>query len=223
MREWQLTDHPIIIAGASGLVGGALVRALSPRPVLLLVRRHLPAFEAIPQIVAEPDAWPEIVRTSGAVVAISTLGTTIRQAGSKDAFAAVDRDLVIAFAKAARVGGARQFLMISSVGANAASSTFYLKTKGEAEQAVAALGFERLDIFRPGLLRGDRSGPIRAGERIAMVLSPVTDRLTPGAFDRYRSIAALDVAAAMAASISNEASGVHIHENRAMLALAARR
>jgi uncharacterized protein YbjT (DUF2867 family) len=209
-------QHSIILAGATGLVGSAVVPLLDPARLTLVSRRPMPVPDAATLIVAEPGDWPAHVSKAGAHIAICTLGTTIRQAGSQAAFAAVDRDLVLRIAGAARAGGARQFLMVSSVGANPNASNFYLRTKGEAERDVAAIGFDRVDIFRPGLLRGDRTGPARPGERIAMALSPLTDLLTPRSLDRYRSIAATDVASAILARIGLEEPGVHIHENRAM-------
>jgi uncharacterized protein YbjT (DUF2867 family) len=108
--------------------------------------------------------------------------------------------------------------MVSSVGADARSSTFYVSTKGRAEASVGALGLERLDIFRPGLLVGDRADDPRLVERIFIALSPLTNVLTPRRFDRYRAIAAADVAAAMARAVGAAGSGVHIHHNREMLA-----
>jgi uncharacterized protein YbjT (DUF2867 family) len=124
---------------------------------------------------------------------------------------------VIGFAKAVRKAGARQFMMISSVGASAESRNFYLRTKGEAEAGVTALGFERVDIFRPGLLRGDRGGAPRFGERIGIALSPITDLLTPFVLDQYRSIAAADVAAATAQLVGAGEGGVFVHHNREIM------
>ena len=138
----------------------------------------------------------------------------MRQAGSKEAFAAIDLDAVVAFAGAAWGGGARQFLLVSSVGADVASSNFYLATKGRAEATVRAMGFDRVDIFRPGLLRGERGGERRLGERIGIAVSPFTDLLTPRVWDKYRSTAAEDVAKAMAACCGSQQKGEHIHENR---------
>ena len=80
-------------------------------------------------------------------IAISCLGTTMRVAGSRDAFRAVDHDLVLAFAKAARDAGARHMISVSSVGAMPASGSFYLRTKAEAEAGLRKLKFERLDIL----------------------------------------------------------------------------
>jgi uncharacterized protein YbjT (DUF2867 family) len=209
------TKVRIMIAGASGLVGTSVARLLADWHPVLIGRRDVAG--AGEPLVGPPAEWPSLIARYPVDVAICTLGTTIRIAGSQQAFAAVDRDLVIGFAKAVRKAGARQFMMISSVGASAESRNFYLRTKGEAEAGVTALGFERVDIFRPGLLRGDRGGAPRLGERIGIALSPITDLLTPFVLDQYRSIAAADVAAAMAQLVGAGEGGVFVHHNREIM------
>jgi uncharacterized protein YbjT (DUF2867 family) len=203
----------IILAGASGLIGGHIAERLKGQALTAVGRR---AVEGISdQRVAPVAEWPSLVATLKPEIAISTLGTTIRVAGSQEAFAAIDHDAVVAFARAAKDAGARQFLMVSSVGAG--GSNFYLKTKGRAEASVRALGFKRVDIFRPGLLLGDRGGPARLVEQLFAALSPITNALTPRMFDEYRAIKADDVAAAIARVIGAGEDGVFIHHNREML------
>ena len=212
----------IVMTGASGLIGGLLLPRLDGHTVTLVGRREAPnAPPEVEQRVGPVEHWPALVAQSTHDAAICCLGTTIRVAGSQTAFAAVDRDAVIAFAVAAKAAGAQQFLMVTSVGANADASNFYLRTKGEAEAGVIAAGFDRIDIFRPGLLRGNRQGPRRPGEGIMMALSPITDLLTPHVFDQYRSIEAQSVASAIAACIGKSQRGVHFHENRSILSLCA--
>jgi uncharacterized protein YbjT (DUF2867 family) len=209
----------ILLAGASGLVGGLLANRLEPARLVCIGRRRLDGLpDGVHQIVADPQDWAAEIARLQPAIAVSTLGTTIRAAGSQAGFAAIDHDLVVAFTRAARGAGARQFLMVSSVGASAGSRNFYLSTKGKAEDAVQALGFDRVDIMRPGLLRGDRTER-RSGERIAIALSPLTDALTPGSLDKYRSIAAADVAGAMARLCGVAEQGVFVHHNREMMGL----
>ncbi len=203
----------IILAGASGLVGGLLAARLNSHNLTAIGRRAAPGITD--QRIAPVAEWPALVATLKPDVAISTLGTTIRAAGSQGAFAAIDHDAVVALARAAKDAGARQFMMVSSVGAGGAS--FYLKTKGRAEASVRAMGFARVDIFRPGLLLGERAGDLRPVERLFAALSPLTNALTPRTFDHYKAIAADDVAAAMARVIGAEANGVFVHHNRAIL------
>ena len=209
-----MTGSPhIIIAGASGLIGGLLAARLEGQTFTAIGRRAVPGIAD--QRIAPVAEWPALVTALKPDIAISTLGTTIRAAGSQEAFAAIDHDAVVAFARAAKDAGARQFVMVSSVGAGGAS--FYLKTKGRAEASVRAVGFARVDIFRPGLLLGERAGEARPVERLFAALSPLTNALTPRAFDQYKAIAADDVAAAMARVIGAGEDGVFIHHNREML------
>jgi hypothetical protein len=122
--------------------------------------------------IAPVSEWPRIVGSIAAQVAISALGTTMRAAGSQAAFRAVDHDAVVAFASAARDAGARHMMTVSSAGADRHSRNFYLKLKGEVEHELSQLDFERLDIFRPGLLRGPRGGDRRVAERLGIAVSP---------------------------------------------------
>lgn len=144
----------------------------------------------------------------------------MRAAGSEEAFRAVDLDSVVAFAAAARRAGARHMVTVSSVGADSSSRNFYLRTKGEMELALEALGFDRLDIFRPGLLRGSRRGDRRIGERIAIALSPVANLVLRGRLDRFAAIDAGLVAAAIAACLGSSEPGNFRHDNRAIRRLA---
>lgn len=210
-----------LIVGATGLVGRAVIEAFGATPVTILARR---AVEGLAphhkELVAPPDRWGDIIAAESPAVLISCLGTTIRQAGSQAAFRAVDHDLVLAAARGGRAGGVPHMIAVSSVGAAAKSSNFYLRTKGESEDGLGALGFARLDLIRPGLLRGDRPGPQRLGEGLATIAAPLTDALLHGSFRRYRSISADCVAAAIVALARGGGSGVHIHENDAIVALA---
>ena len=208
----------IILAGASGLIGQAVAKQLAGPDLQLITRRRLDLSAA--QIIAQPEDWPGYIHAANPAIVISTLGTTIRQAGSQAAFRAVDYDLVVSVARAAKEAGARQFIMVSSVGASAKASNFYLKTKGEAEEAVRAMGFDRVDSLRPGLLRGDRQGPSRPIESLMIALSPVTDFLVPAVLSQYRSVAGNDVSAAIASLTKAATPGLFIHHNTEMLALA---
>ena len=215
----KISNLRIIIAGSTGLMGSLLLKRLSGHDVTLIGRRaNRDASATTQQLIGDTADWPRLMADVKCEVAICTLGTTMAQAGSKAAFAAVDHDAVIAFAKAAKAGGARQFMIVSSVGANAKASNFYLATKGQAEDGVNAIGFARIDIFRPGLLRGKRGGTVRPVERLMINLSPITNLLTPRLFDHYRAIDANDVAGAMATLVGKVGEGVFAHHNREMLA-----
>lgn len=165
------------------------------------------------------DEWPALLAGEHIEIAVSTLGSTRKAAGSWAAFEAVDRHAVLVFAKAAREAGARQFLLVSSSGANAGSRNDYLRLKGEVEQAVAALGFERVDVVRPGLLLGQREER-RVAEGIGQALAPVLKLVLRGPLDRYAAIDAGLVARAMAALAGCEEPGPFLHGNREIRALA---
>lgn len=210
-----------LIVGATGLIGRAVIERFGSNPVTVLARREVERLAAQHrQLVAPPERWPDMIAAEKPAVLISCLGTTIRQAGSQAAFRVVDHDLVLAAARGARAGGTPHMIAVSSVGAAAKSGNFYLRTKGETEEDLRALGFDRLDLIRPGLLRGNRPGPQRLGEGIATIAAPLTDALLHGSFRRYRSISGNSVAAAIVALAGQGGSGVHIHENDAIRALA---
>lgn len=211
----------VLIVGATGLIGHAAIERFGSTPVAVLARR---AVEGLAphhaDLIAATERWPDIIAAEKPAVLICCLGTTIRQAGSQHAFRAVDHDLVLAVAEAAKRAGTPHMIAVSSVGAAAKSGNFYLRTKGETEDGLRALGFDRLDLIRPGLLRGDRPGPQRLGEGLATIAAPLADALLHGSFRRYRSIAGETVAAAIVALAGQGGSGVHIHENDDIRALA---
>ena len=173
-------------------------------------------------MVAEPAGWPEAVATIAPHAVICSLGTTRRKAGSEKAFRAVDHDLVLHLAEAAKDAGVSHFVLVSSAGADAMSRTVYLRVKGEVESALAKLKFRRLDILRPGLLRGRRVHDRRPLERLAQLASPLADLLLHGNKRRYRSIDARTVAAAALQITREKAAGRFVHDNDS-IARAARR
>ncbi|MGC1271994.1 MAG: nucleoside-diphosphate sugar epimerase, partial [Croceibacterium sp.] len=126
---------------------------------------------------------------------------------------------VLAVARAARAAGVERFVLVSSVGAAISGKTLYLRVKGEVEQALGKLGFRRLDFLQPGLLRGAR-GELRALEKLAMVLSPLTDLLLQGQWRRFRSIPASTVARAALAATVDKPGGRFAHEHDGILRLA---
>lgn len=216
----------IVVIGGTGLVGGLLLDLLagaSGMEVHSLQRRQGVSRPGVTTLVLDPAGWAGRVEELQPDVLLSALGTTIAAAGSRSAFRSVDHDLLLDVAQAAHAGGARHMVAVSSVGARASSGNFYLRTKGETESGLRAIGFDRLDILRPGLLRGARHGAERPGEALAMRLAPMTDRLLHGKLRRYRSIAAAEVASAMAALAERggRAGGVAVHEHDDIVALAA--
>lgn len=208
-----------LIAGASGLTGGHLLRGLLEADeydrVISVARRRLDLeHEKLEQVVAEFNALEKIGDTiSGADDAFCCLGTTLRKAGSREAFRAVDQGAVTAFAWAAQRAGVRRFFTVSSVGANPESRFFYQRVKGEAEEALQVLRFATLGIFRPGPLRGHRRDR-RPAESAALAALWFLEPLMFGRFARYRPIEAATVARAMLrCSYGTGARGVLIFES----------
>lgn len=211
----------VLLAGGTGLVGTRLTKLLSTRHDVVLtslartprcMAEHAIDFDAL---VADPlgVAGPDPVD-----VGISCLGTTIRKAGAQAAFRRVDHDYVLAVARAALGRGARQFIIVSSVGAGGRG--FYLRVKGEVEKAVTSLGFARVDIIRPGLILGERQER-RPIEKLAQQLAPLLDPLLVGGLGRYASVSADAVAAAIVNLIGKTEPGCHIHQSPELGSLAA--
>ncbi|MEE4105087.1 NAD(P)H-binding protein [Pseudomonas viridiflava] len=187
-----LTPQHILLAGATGLTGEHLLDRLLNEPtvsrVLAPTRRALAEHPHLENPVGDLNTL--LPSLGGRVdIAFCCLGTTIKQAGSQDAFKAVDLDLVVAFAKRARELGARHLLVISAVNADARSSVFYSRIKGEMEQALRAQDWPQLTIARPSLLVGNRP-ETRWAEQLA---APIA-KLIPG---KYGAIEACQLARAL--------------------------
>jgi len=217
----------VLLAGATGLLGTCAMQAVRDHPSLRLValtRREapIPRGTRMEMLVADPARWPEAVATLAPEAVICSLGTTRRKAGSEEAFRAVDHDLVVRLASAARKAGVSHFVLVSAVGANATGKALYLRVKGEVEAAVTALRFKRLDILRPGLLRGRRANDRRPLERLALLASPLADLLLHGDKRRYRSIDARTVAAAALQLTREKAAGRFVHEHESIVRAARR-
>ncbi|MFC4256368.1 NAD(P)H-binding protein [Altererythrobacter xixiisoli] len=216
----------ILLVGASGLIGGAVMRQSMTTPGMRLIalgRREtpLPPGARMEMVVADTLGWGDAIAAISPNSAICALGSTWAKSGRNEAaFRAVDHDLVLAVAQTCRDNGVENFVLVSSVGAEISSRTLYLRVKAETEAAVGRLGFRRLDILRPGLLRGTRQNDTRVLERLAMLVSPLADRLMTGERRRYRSIAADDVAQAALTGAMSRAGGRFTHEHDAIERLA---
>jgi len=140
-------------------------------------------------------------------VAFSSLGTTVKQAGSQEAQKKVDYDYQLAFARAAAKNGVPTYVLVSAASANAASRMFYSRIKGELDREVQQLGFERVRILRPSLLGGERKDS-RAGEKIGSALLGAVNAIGLGR--KYREIGADVVARAMINAALDEERGARI-------------
>lgn len=217
----------VALVGATGLVGSELMKLCVGRRDVRLVavaRREapMPPGARMEMFVAEPDKWGEVFEAVRPHALVCALGTTWKKAGRDEAaFRAVDHDLVLATARAAKEQGVANFVAVSSAGADPRSKTFYLRVKGEVERDLQGLRFKRLDILRPGLLKGLRAGDRRLGERLAILASPLADAFLHGRLEVYRSIDAAVVAKAALALAMRKAAGRFVHDNAAILRAAA--
>ncbi|MEP2737165.1 MAG: NAD(P)H-binding protein [Erythrobacter sp.] len=209
----------IALVGASGLVGRMVMEEAMGREgvrLTAIARREfpLPHGAKMELVVADPARWGEVIADVRPNAMICALGTTWKQAGrDEDAFRAVDYDLVMATAEAAKEHGTERFAVVSSVGTNLVSKSFYLRVKAEVERDLAKLKFKRLDILKPGLLKGARIDDSRAGEGVAKILSPILDPLMMGGLRDMRSIKGAEVAAGALGLVSHKAGGRFAHNN----------
>jgi uncharacterized protein YbjT (DUF2867 family) len=203
-----LTPQHILLAGATGLTGEHLLDRVLNEPtvqrVLAPTRRPLAEHPHLENPVGPLQSL--LADLQGPVdIAFCCLGTTIKQAGSQEAFREVDHQLIVAYAERALALGARHLLLISAIDADPQSSVFYNRVKGETEQALRAQGWPQLTIARPSLLIGDRV-EARLAERIAGPLS----KLIPG---KYHGIEALQLARALWRLALEEGEGVRVVES----------
>lgn len=213
-----------LIAGASGLVGTHCLAQILSEPayerVVALLRRPLP--QADPRLEQRIIDFDRLgladERFPMADDVFCCLGTTMQQAGSRDAFRKVDFTAVIALAAQAVQHGARQFLLVSALGANPRSVIFYNRVKGETEEAVSRLPFEGRQIFRPSLLAGERAER-RPGERAGLVAMHFVAPLMVGPLRKYRPLGADVVARAMVEVARRAPPGRNVYESHAIARL----
>lgn len=204
-----------LIVGASGLVGGHLLSLLlkSQRysEVISVGRRELPLiYPNLEQRVIDFDKMKEYASDLVADDVFCCLGTTIKKAGSKEAFHKVDYTYVTQLADITAQRGSSQFLVVSAMGADAGSMFFYNKVKGEMEQHVKEQLFSSVHIFRPALLLGEREEQ-RTGEEFASKVMKPLSGLMIGPLEKYKPIEAETVAKGMLYAASQDQRGVHIH------------
>lgn len=214
----------VVLLGASGLVGGHALHAFAADPrwgrVVTLDRRPLPP--------AGPTHEPHVVDMGrladhAALLACDTLvcalGTTMKQAGSREAFRSVDVELPFQAAQLAHGGGATQVLLVSATGADEGSAFFYNRAKGEAERRVGEVGFETVQILRPSLLTGERD-EVRVGERIGEAVLGALAPVLIGPLRALRPTPAAAVGRALAVLAARRPVGTHVYDAPAIRAWA---
>lgn len=204
-----------IVLGSTGLIGKHLLTYLGKKDlsVIAITRRPI---EDIPKnaspMIIDFDEFLDQGHLPDCEHIYICLGTTIKKAGSQESFKKVDLDYCLGFAKKARESGATTISLVTSVGANADSKNFYLKTKGKLENEIKALGFDSVNIFQPGLLLGNRD-EIRPLEFLGQYGSFLLNMFLFGSLKKYRSIEASKVAHAMANSSNNNGINYFSYED----------
>ncbi len=214
-----MTTRKALIVGATGLVGGYCLQTLLNDPsyseVTALVRKtllvkHRKLKEAITPF---DKSLERTLSTINAQDIYCCLGTTIKKAGSQEAFKKVDFSLVVKIAALMKKQGAEQFIVISAIGASKDSKVFYSRTKGEMEEALKGLEYPCLRIVRPSLLLGPRK-EFRFGERMSIIMSPFWKLCLVGSLKKYKPVQAESVARFMVkVAKSQPISGIHIYES----------
>lgn len=208
----QIHPRRALVVGATGLVGREIVALLAAdagvSEIVVLVRRPSeapPDDRRIREVVVDFDALDRNPSLFAVDQVFCALGTTIKKAGSQSAFRRVDFDYPLQVAKLARAAGARHFLLVSALGADAGSSVFYNRVKGELEEALRAIAYPSLTIARPSLLEGDRA-EVRPGEILGAKLA----FLVPG---RWKPVHVRQVARALVHASAEDLAGTRVMEN----------
>lgn len=204
-----------LIAGSTGLIGKQLLELVLVDPYYAEVKAisRTPISNANPKfknIVLDSDGLEANADRLKADDVFCCLGTTIRKAGSKDAFRKIDYEYPLALANHTKNQGAAQFLLITSLGADKNSGVFYNQVKGQVEEVIASVNFQSYRIFRPSLLMGPRSES-RSGEEAAKVFFKYFGFLVPL---KYKGIESIKVARAMLHFAKQNQNGKFIHESK---------
>jgi uncharacterized protein YbjT (DUF2867 family) len=219
MTKKDLMDSKsALLVGASGLVGGHCLRCLLEEPsytkVTVLVRKPLSiVHEKLVQHVVDFDEFETLGKCLPVDDVYCCLGTTIKKAGTEDAFRKVDFDYPVKIAALAQHCGSNQFLLVSSLGADPHSRIFYNRVKGEVEQAIRKISYTAFHVFRPSLLLGERTEH-RVGEQVGAVAFAALKPVMIGPLRKYRAILASDVAKAMVRVAQMDLTGMNIFESQ---------
>ena len=213
-----------VIIGSTGLIGSQLVNLLLEsnqyEKVIAFVKRD--AGISNPKFVQHIIHFDNPIRYKDLIVGddfFCTIGTTIKTAGSKEAFRKVDFEYPTQFAEMALKNNVKQFLIISSLGATESTGNFYLKTKGEMENYLSKMNFESVSILRPSLLLGERK-EFRLGEKIASFFMKLFGFIFVGNLKKYKPIESKIVAKALFQIAQKNNKGFTIYESDAIQKMA---
>ena len=202
-----------LVAGATGLIGGQLLTLLLANDqyakVIAFTRQQLPVHSKLIQVSIDGENVGALDSATRIDDVFCCLGTTMAKAHTKEKFYYVDFTLPYLLAKNSIQRGAKQYLLVSSLGANKKSSIYYNQVKGTIEEAISNIGFETVHIFRPSLLLGPRTEK-RSAEDAAKIFYRIFGFLIPA---KYKAIDSLKVARAMVNFASQQQGGNFIHES----------
>lgn len=206
------------VIGATGLIGSHLVRLLQEdddfKTIRLLVRHPLkkPIAKAEVKLIDFNDVESFKLGIDGSDVVFCAVGTTQKKVkGDKQAYRKVDFDIPVSAARFCKETQCFNFIFVSSIGANANSSNFYLKLKGETEDAIRAINVPSTSAFRPSMLLGDRQEK-RTGEKIMQSVMKSISFIMKGKMQKYKPVDAVDVAKAMILAAKTPIFGFNIYE-----------
>ena len=209
-----------IVFGATGFVGSHLLMDLLDRSeyqsVTAVVRRDPGLVHPkLHTLLGDLDSVGKDMSGSALDEVFIALGTTRKHTPNRMAYYRIDHDYPVAAARAAQALGARSVFLVSSVGADPASRVFYVRTKGEMERDILALGCDHTHIFRPSMILGNRPEP-RPLEHVLGRAWALLDPLLMGSLDRYKGIRGEDIARAMGAAAQRRQERVAIYHWRQM-------
>ena len=214
------------VIGATGMIGNHLLQLLlkdtSIKTVRIIVRREVPSIAPNLEVRVIDFNNPEALKAAimGSEVVFCTIGTTQKAVGgNKSLYRKIDFDIPVTAAKFCKETGCENFVLVSSIGADTKSNTFYLKLKGEVEEAVKNTGIKRIQIMQPSMLLGHRTEK-RAGEKIFQKIMVSITSLFLGKFKKYKAIEAFVVAKAMLTAAKNELPGTFIYQYQDIVELA---
>jgi len=216
-----------VVIGATGLIGSQVVQQLladdSVKEVVVLVRREYPlTHKKLTVRIVDFTNGADYQQKLGRGDAIfSCIGTTQKKVdGDRDVYRKIDFDIPVTAAKLGKQAGFKTFLLVSAVGANAKSSNFYIRLKGEVDEAVSSCGLNSVHIFRPSQLLGKRTNEHRFMERIAQAVMTGISFMLVGSLRKFKPIQSLTVAKAMVAAAKAAQSGDHVCDYDKMVELA---
>lgn len=206
-----------ILIGSTGLTGYHLLRKLissdAYNKVICFVRQSSKlSHPKLTQHIVDfdkPESYQDLIEGNDM---FCCLGTTIKKAGSQEAFEKVDLHYPLQFAKMGAMKGVKHFSIMSSIGANPQSNNFYLRTKGKCEEGLRILPFQSVSIFRPSILIGNRK-EFRLGEIIGKYAMRGLSVFMVGKLRKYRPIKSKDVACAMFRIAQENTVGFHVYES----------